>query len=461
LLWKDLMVMDKTFAYIEDNKERFLEELQEFLRFPSVSAQSAHKQDLIDCAGWLKQHLEGLGLEAELVETRGQPIVRARGGGQSDRKVIIYGHYDVQPEDPVDQWHTPPFEPVLKDGFIYGRGTTDDKGQLFAHIKAVESLLKTQEHLRCEVLFLVEGEEESSGESLADYIKEQKADLAENAIGVVVSDSGMYDENTPAITYGLRGVLALEVTIKGPVRDVHSGVFGGAIGNPVTVLCHIMAQCIGADGRIRIPGFYDEVRELKDWERQNITKLAYDDNELLRELKIGKIFGEEGFTTLERIWARPTFEINGIYGGYTGEGGKTIIPASATAKISMRLVPRQDPARISALTTEYIRAICPDYVALEISEPHGAKPVLFDVNDPLIKAGGEALQAGFGQEAVYIGCGGSIPVVNTFWEQLRKPIVLMGLGLDSDGAHSPNERFKIDNFINGAKASAYLLNNSN
>jgi len=452
------MNIDKTFAYIEQNQQRFLQELQEFLRFPSVSAQSIHKQDLIDCALWLKGHLEKIGLEAKLIETAGHPLVRARGRGTSSRKMLIYGHYDIQPEDPLDQWRTPPFEPVVKNGFIYARGATDDKGQLFAHIKAVESLLKTQGRLPCEIVFLIEGEEESGGSNLADYIKDHKDDLAENTVGVVVSDSSMYDENTPAVTYSLRGVVGLELKITGPQRDVHSGVFGGAVGNPVTVLCQIMARCVGADGRIKIPGFYDGVRQLEPWERDNIEKLAYDDNELVKELKVRQLFGEKGFSTLQRVWARPTFEINGIYGGYTGEGGKTIIPSSATAKISLRLVPHQDPGRIGSSTVEYIKSICPEYAGLEFVGPAGAKPVLFDVNDPLLKSGCEALQAGFGREAVYIGCGGSIPVVNTFWQQLRKPILLMGLGLDSDGAHAPNERFKIDNFVKGAKASAYLLN---
>ena len=451
--------MDAAFQYIEGNKERFIEELQEFLRFASVSAQDRHKQDMIDCAAWLKNHLEGIGMEASLVETSGHPIVQGRCAGQSSGKLVIYGHYDVQPEDPLDEWKTPPFDPVIKDGFLYGRGTTDDKGQLFAHVKAIESLLKTQGQLPCEILFLIEGEEECGGSGLEDFVKQQKDKLLKDVIGVVVSDCDMYDEQTPAITYSLRGCAALEVTVNGPSCDVHSGGFGGAIGNPATALANIIAACIGTDGKIKIPGFYDDVRDMQKWEQDNISQLNYDDDNLARQLAIPKVTGESGFPSLARMWHRPTFDINGIYGGYSGQGGKTIIPAKATAKISMRLVPNQQPEKILKQTEEYIRSICPDYVSLEITNRGGAKPVTFETDDALMQAGVEALQAGFGSKSVYIGSGGSIPVVHTFQEELQCPIVLMGLGLEADGAHSPNECFKIDNLINGAKAGAYLMAN--
>jgi len=451
-------MVTKSFDYINRNKARFLEELQQFLKIPSISAQAAHKDDMKLCALWLKNHLENIGLDARLIETTGHPIVWAKAKGQSSKRLIIYGHYDVQPEDPIDQWQSPPFSPDIRDGFIYARGATDDKGQLFAHIKGIETLLKTAGQLPCEIIFLIEGEEESGGTALEQYIKNEKANLSADA--VVISDTAMYDENTPAITYGLRGIVAIDIILKTASHDLHSGVFGGAIGNPVTALAHILSKCIGTDGKIQIPGFYDQLRPLEDWEKQNIQKLAFDDNKLIKEVGARKTFGEPGLSTLERIWARPSFDINGIFSGYAGKGMKTIIPSSATAKISIRLVPDQNPHHIADLVTQHIKSICPDFADLEIEGPFAAaEPVLFDVNDPMIKAGHQALKHAFDAEPVYIRCGGSIPVVNTFWQQLKKPVILMGFGLDSDGAHAPNERFKLDNFINGTKSSAYLIAN--
>ena len=450
----------KAFSYIDTNRERFLGELHEFLRFASISAQSEHKADVLGCAKWLTEHLAGLGLEAELVQTKGYPIVRAKGAGKSEKKVIIYGHYDVQPVDPLNEWKTKPFEPTVKGKYIYGRGTTDDKGQLLAHVKAVEALLEAEGGLPCEVLFLVEGEEESNGESLAEYIKEHKVELAERAVGVVISDSSMYDEKTPAITYSLRGVAPLEVTVKGPAWDLHSGQYGGAIGNPAIALAYIISQCVGPDGKVKVKGFYDDCRKLEAWERENVKRLNYQDRGLKEEVKVRNLFGEAEYSTLERMWSRPTFEVNGIYGGYMGEGGKTIIPSKATAKITMRLVPNMDLEKTANLVKEHIRKVCPDFVELEITGGHtGANAVIFDKNNELIRMGVEALKKGFGSEAVYIGCGGSIPVTLTFWRELQKPVLLMGLGQDSDGAHSPNEHFLVESFIKGAKASAYLLSN--
>ena len=456
-------LMREVLEYIEQNQQRFLEELKDFIRIPSVSAQSAHDTDVQKCATWLKDHLKNLGLHAEIIETKGHPIVRAGGGNgpknPSAKRLIIYGHYDVQPDDPLDQWKSPPFEPEIRDGFLYARGATDDKGQLFCHIKAVEALLQTRGKLPCEVLFLVEGEEETNGDSLAEYIRQQKAELAQNLTGVVISDCSMYDENTPAITYGLRGIVAMEVQVKGPIKDVHSGTYGGVVGNPAIALANIIAQCISTEGRILIPGFYDDVRQLEDFERDNYAQLNFDDQGLKKELSLRELFGERDFTTLERAWARPTFEINGIFGGYTGQGNKTIIPATANAKITIRLVADQDPKKIGKLVKNYLQSICPDYVNIQVTEPSGEKPVLIDVNDPLVQAGMEALKQGFGQDAAYIRCGGSIPVVDTFWRELQKCVLLMGFGLDTDGAHSPNERFRVESFFKGIKTSACLLDN--
>jgi len=446
---------DRIEAYIDANQERFIEELKELMRIPSVSAQRAHDADTRACAEWLLAHFQKLGLQAELVDKGGQPIVRAHGKGKSSKRVLIYGHYDVQPEDPLDQWKTPPFEPTIRDGILYGRGSTDDKGQVFTHIKAVEALLETEGELPCDVLFLLEGEEECGGDALGRYIRDAKDELKPDV--VIVSDSTMYDENTPAITYGLRGMAMFEFTVKGPDRDVHSGAYGGGIANPALVLAQILSACVAPDGKVLIPGFYDKVAPLEPWESESIAKLGFDDQAFVGELNVSHPHGEAGHSTLERIWMRPTFEINGMYGGYTGDGSKTIIPASATAKISCSLVPHQDPSRIRDLIAEHIRSVCPDTVTLELSDIITSPPVLFDVNSAAFRAAQEALRQGFGSESTFIRCGGSIPVVSTFVEQLGCPVVLMGFGLDSDGPHSPNEHFSLDSFIRGAKASTHLF----
>ncbi|MBP8304235.1 MAG: dipeptidase [Phycisphaerae bacterium] len=449
-------MLDQIEAYIAAHRDRFLDELKQWLRFPSVSAQRDHDTDTLACAEWIKDHLGGLGLEVRLIDRGGKPIVWARAQGKAGRPAVIYGHYDVQPEEPVDQWKTRPFEPVIQEGFICARGASDDKGQVFAHVKAVEALLRTGSPLPCDIVFLLEGEEECGGDALPRYIREEK-DLRPRA--VIVSDSSMYDERTPAMTYGLRGIAALEITLRGPAKDVHSGSYGGAVANPAVVLSRLIAQCIGPDGKILVPGLYDDVVPVRAWEKENLQRLAFDDEVLKRELAVPHLFGEDGYSTLERLWARPTFEINGLFGGYTGQGAKTIVPASATAKVSLRLVPRQDPAKVRSLVLDHIRSICPNTVRLEISAGHSSPPVLFDVKDPAIRAAQKALRFGFGAEPVFIRCGGSIPVVNTFVEEWGCPVLLMGFGLDSDGAHSPNERFKVDSFFKGARASAHLLSN--
>jgi len=446
---------DRIAQYIDANQDRFIEELKQWMRFPAVSAQRQHDPDTRACAQWLVDHFRKLGLEAGLVDVGGQPIVRASTRGKSARRVVIYGHYDVQPEDPLSEWQTPPFEPTIRDGILYGRGATDDKGQVFTHVKAVETLLKTEGRLPCEVLFLLEGEEESGGDALARYVSQAKDELKPDA--VVVSDSTMYDENTPAITYGLRGIVAFEFTVRGPNADVHSGAYGGAIANPAMVLARILADCVAPDGKILVSHFYDDVAPLEDWERESYRKLNFNDQALAKELNVPKLHGEAGYSTLERLWARPTFEINGLFGGYQGERSKTIIPSFATAKVSARLVPHQNPERTRDLIFDHIRSVCPDTVRLEMSDFMSSPPVLFDVNNPAIRAAQEALRKGFGRETAFIRCGGSIPVVSTFVEQLRCPVVLMGFGLDSDRPHGPNEHFSLDSFLRGTKSAAYLL----
>jgi acetylornithine deacetylase/succinyl-diaminopimelate desuccinylase-like protein len=446
---------DRIEAYIDANRDRFIEELKQWMRFPSVSAQRQHDQDTRACAEWLKDHLQRLGFESRLIDIGGQPIVRASARGQSSKRVMIYGHYDVQPEDPLGEWQTPPFEPTIRDGILYGRGSTDDKGQVFTHVKAVETLLKTEGKLPCDVTFLLEGEEESGGDALARYVQQAKDELKPD--GIIISDSTMYDENTPALTYGLRGIVALEFTVRGPSSDVHSGAYGGAIANPALVLAHILADCVAPDGKILVPHFYDDVAPLEDWERESYRKLNFNDQALAQELNVPKLHGEAGYNTLERLWARPTFEINGLFGGYQGERSKTIIPASATAKLSARLVPHQNPERIRDLIFDHLRSVCPDTVRLEMTDFMSSPPVLFDVNNPAIRAAQEALRKGFGRDTAFIRCGGSIPVVSTFVEHLRCPVLLMGFGLDSDRPHGPNEHFSLDSFLRGTKAAAYLL----
>jgi acetylornithine deacetylase/succinyl-diaminopimelate desuccinylase-like protein len=448
-------MIDKIEAYMKANQDRFIEELKAWLRFPSVSAQSSHDADTRACAQWLVSHLAALGLEARLIDVGGKAIVYALAKGQAGKPVVIYGHYDVQPADRVkDGWDTDPFEPVIRDGLIYARGATDDKGQVFAHVKAIEGILKSGSQLPSDVVFLLEGEEESGGDALPRYIRQDKA-LRPKA--VIVSDSSMYDERTPAMTYSLRGIAALEVTVRGPNKDVHSGSYGGAVANPVVVLARLVSQCIGPDGRIMVPGVYDDVAPVQDWERENLRRLNYNDQALKQELQVPGLFGETGCSTLERLWFRPTFEVNGIFGGYTGEGPKTIVPASATAKITLRLVPHQDPDKIHRLVADHLRSICPDTVRIEIVGGYGSPPVLFDVNTPAMRAAQEALRFGFGAEPVLIRCGGSIPVVNTFVQEWACPALLMGFGLDSDGAHGPNEHFRVESFLKGARASAHLL----
>ena len=446
---------DRADAYIDAHQERFVEELRQFMRFPSISAQHAHDEDTRACAEWLKAHLQHLGLEASLVEMGGQPIVRARAKGRGSKRVVVYGHYDVQPEDPVDQWESPPFEPTIRDGRIYGRGAVDDKGQLFTHVKAVESLLKAEGELPCEVIFLVEGEEESGGSALARYVRQARDELRPDA--VIISDTTMVDENTPAVTYALRGILTFEFAVKGPRHDIHSGAYGGAVANPAMVLAQVLTTCVAPDGTILIPHFYDDVAPLADWEAETLHALESDDQALARELDVPRVHGEPGYRTLERLWARPTFEINGLFGGYQGQRSKTIIPACATAKISARLVPNQDPACLRDLIVEHIRSACPDTVRLEISDFALSPPVAFDVNNRVFQSAREALHRGFGREAVFIRCGGSIPVVSAFVEQLGCPVVLMGFGLDSNRPHSSNEHFALSHFLRGTKAVAHLL----
>ena len=439
---------------IESNKHRYLEELKSLLRFASVSAQQSHKDDVCSCAQWLVEHFKSLSADAALIDTELHPIVRARFGKSGGKRIIIYGHYDVQPVEPLNSWQSDPFEPNIRDGYLYARGATDDKTQFFAHVKAVESLIKSGNDIGCEIIFLLEGEEECGGKSLEKYVRQNKDELKSYA--VIVSDSTLYGDS-PAIGYGLRGTVGWEIIVKGPKADLHSGSFGGTVANPAIALANIIAKCIDENGNVLIPGFYDDVDSVKDWENENLKRLAFDEKAFLQKTGAKKILGDENIHPLVKMWARPTFEVNGIYGGYMAQGGKTIIPSSAGAKFSARIVPSQKPEKIAKLIVDHIKSVCPDNVELEWIGPGWSEPVVFDVDHAVYKTVANALEAGFGKKPVYIREGGSIPVVSTFCAELNCPVLLMGFGEDTDGAHSPNERFKLEHFYKAIATIAEFI----
>ncbi len=445
--------------YIEKNKDNALNELIDFLKIPSVSSLSEHKADVDKCADWVVEALKKAGVSvARKIETKGHPIVYGEWleAGADKPTVLVYGHYDVQPVDPLNEWNTKPFEPAVVDGWIYGRGTCDDKGQLFTHIKAVEAHLKTAGKLPVNVKFLIEGEEEAGSSNLDEFI-ENNAELLK-CDTVVISDTEWFEDGLPSICYSLRGITYFEVTVKGPFQDLHSGTYGGGIDNPVNVLCWMMAQMRDKYGRVTIPGFYDEVLALTKDERAGFALLPYDEDKYCSDLGVSSVYGEHGYTTLERTWARPSFDINGIFGGFTGEGAKTILPAQATVKFSMRLVPNQNYEDIIRKTEDYILKLAPPTVKVEFKALHGGNPVLVPRDSAGVKAAMKALKEAFGKDSVFMRDGGSIPVVNVFSTVLNAPVVLMGLGLPGDNIHGPNEHFRLENFFGGIKASAIFLN---
>jgi acetylornithine deacetylase/succinyl-diaminopimelate desuccinylase-like protein len=449
--------MDAVASYIARNRRRFVDELKTLVSFPSVSTQPKHKRDLEACANWLIRHFRSLKLDAKLYRTAGHPIIIATlDAPRSDAPtVLIYGHYDVQPPEPFELWHTPPFEPTVRAGNLYGRGASDNKGQFFAHVKAVESYLRTGTPLPANVIFLIEGEEEVGSESLMQFVRQHSRQL--RADYIVVSDSGMYSKRHPAITYATRGIAALEVRVDGPSRDMHSGVFGGSVANPAMELAKLLASCTDNDGRVLVPGFYDDVKPLQKWERRQFARLPFDEKAYQRFLGVPALAGEKGYTPLERRWARPTFEINGIFGGYQGPGGKTIVPAWAGAKITCRLVPNQRPEKITRLVARYLRSRCPDSVRLTITGQHHAPVFIESPKGRGAKAATRALQTAFGRKPVFIREGGSLPILDTFKRSIGGEILLLGLGLPTDNWHSPNEKMDLDNFQRGITMSAALL----
>jgi acetylornithine deacetylase/succinyl-diaminopimelate desuccinylase-like protein len=407
-------------------------------------------------AEWTADALRGAGLEnVRLIDTPGNPVVYGEWLHAPGKPTILYyGHYDVQPVDPVNLWTTPPFEATVRDGEIYARGAADDKGQVFMHIKAVEAFLKNGGTLPCNIKFMIEGEEEVGSEHLDQFVRSHKGDLSADV--VVISDSPMFDRGIPSICYGLRGLAYFQIDLRGTRSDLHSGSFGGAVANPAFVLANVLAQMKDRGGRIKIPGFYDDVRELSEAERAEWKKLPFNETRYRKELGAPKLFGESGYSTLERVWARPTFEVNGLLSGFTGDGAKTVLPAIAMAKVSMRLVPDQHPDKIADLFQAYLEKVTPKTVELKLTRMHGGKPWMTEFDNKFVRAAGRAIEQGFGKAPVFNREGGSIPVVSTFQEELGLPSVLFGIGLPDENAHAPDEKLDLGNFHNGVIASAYL-----
>ena len=451
------MVPPKIIEHIDANRHRYVEELSEFVRIPSVSTDSAHAEDIHKAAHWVLDKVTGLGFQAELHETKRHPVVLAhRLSDPSLPTLLIYGHYDVQPADPLDEWVTPPFSPSIRDGFIYGRGATDNKGQCLTYLAAMEAILAVNEELPINVKVLVEGEEEIGSPSLGHFLTEHLHQL--NTDAIAISDGSQFAPGTPAITYGLRGLCYLQVDVQGPRFDLHSGGFGGLVANPVQVLSEMLAQLKNEDGRVAIPGFYDHVRDLEPRERQEMGELSLNEHDLKRYLGVDELVGETGYGPIERKGARPTLDINGIWGGFAGEGAKTIIPAKAGAKVSMRLVPDQRADDINSRFKGFLNAMAPPGVKILVSEMHGSDPVLIDRDQSAMKAAVKAIEFGFGNTPVFIREGGSIPIVGLFKQVLGcNSILLMGWGRPDDGAHSPNERFYLEDFHRGIRSAAALF----
>src|SRR5262245_22231941 len=442
--------------YLEAHRANFEEQLKVLLRVPSVSAQPQHDADTRRAASMIRDDLAAMGLKAELIETSRHPIVYSEWLGAPGRPtLLVYGHYDVQPAEPLEPWLSPPFEPTVREGNLYARGATDDKGQMLTHLKAAEAWLKTTGRLPVNVRFLIEGEEEVGGAGLEAVVA---ANAGRSACAyAVISDTSQFAPGLPAITYGLKGLAYFELLVQGANRDLHSGTFGGAVANPINALCAILASLKGDDGRIQIAGFYDDVRPLEAWERADFAKLPFSEADFQRDLAVPALSGEEGYTTLERKWARPTCDINGIFGGYSGPGPKTVLPGKAGAKLSFRLVPDQDPKTIDRLFREHVARVCPPGVTYAIVTHHGAPAVLVDVDTPGIRAAARAIEAGFGTRPVFMREGGSIPVVGLIKQHLGVDTLLLGWGQTDDNLHGPNEKFSIADFHRGIKSAAHLL----
>ncbi len=447
--------MNKLKDYIDQNQNRFLEELFELIRIPSVSSKDSHKEDMFRAAEWIKEKLLSDGAdEAEVLKTEGHPVVFGKKIiDPSLPTVLVYGHYDVQPAEPLDLWKSPPFEPEVRDGKIFARGANDDKGQLFMHMKAFEYLLKTHQ-LPCNVKFMIEGEEEVGSPSLENFCKNNLEKLKADII--LVSDTSMIGPDTPSITTGLRGLAYMEVEVTGPSHDLHSGLYGGAVDNPLNVLCEMIAKLRDKDNHITIPGFYEDVEELSTAERQEMAKAPFDEESFKKGINIKNVAGEKGYSTTERTGIRPSLDVNGIWGGYTEKGAKTILPSKASAKISMRLVPHQDSKKIEQLFKKYFESIAPDTVGVKVEFLHGGEGYVSPTDTLAYQAASKAYEATYGIKPIPVRSGGSIPIISLFEKVLGLKSILMGFGLDSDAIHSPNENYSLEQFRKGIETIPYF-----
>jgi len=450
------MSLDTVLAHLAAQENRHIDELCDYARIPSVSAQSSHLADLRRAAEWIAERCRQVGLSVLVHETQGNPIVVAKTPGTHPKKptFLVYGHYDVQPPEPFDLWKTPPFEPRREGRNVFARGISDNKGQHLAHLNAVEAWLQSGGDLPCNLTFLIEGEEEVGSKALYEFLPGHAQELACDA--VVISDNGIPSLKHPALTYALRGIAALEVRIDGPGRDLHSGIFGGSVDNPALVLCQLLGQMRDKKGRITVPGFYDSVQKLTAYERKQLAKLPFNAEKYRKFLGVPQLFGEAGYTAEEQRTSRPTFEINGLTSGYQGEGSKTIIPAWASAKLTLRLVPNQEPPKVIAAVKQHLRKLCPKTVKLTVKHGHGGRPYLVDPSSDLAQAALRALKSGFGYEALLAREGGSIPIVSAFKQHLKADTLLLGMALPDDNPHSPNEKFSLDAYAAGMRMSAYL-----
>lgn len=450
--------MKKIVEHINSNIDGYVEELKDFLRIPSISTNPENKGDVRNCAEYVRERLNEIGLQnVKIYETDLHPIVYGEwlNAGPDKPTILIYGHYDVQPVDPIELWTDPPFEPVIRGENIFARGAADDKGQVFIHMKSIEAHMKNNSILPVNVKFLIEGEEEIGSVNLEKFIESNK-DLLKCDY-VVVSDTSMFGHDIPSICYGLRGLAYMQIEVTGPNRDLHSGSFGGGVDNPINALAHIITKLKDDKGRILIDGFYDDVINLSPKEREEYAKLPFDEAQYKKGLEIDEVFGEEGYSTLERVSARPTLDCNGVWGGFQGEGAKTVLPSKAAAKVSMRLVPGQQPEKIEKLFTDYVKKISPKTVKVVVKSLHGGKGALTPLDSPAMGAAVIAMKKAFGKEPLFTREGGSIPVVNVFQTILEAPTILLGFGLPDENAHSPDEHLNLKNFHKGILTTAYYL----
>ena len=448
--------MDALTRYLESHQEQFLEDLKAVLRIPSVSTEPRYREDMLRCARHVADDFRKAGMtRVEIVPTAGHPVVYAEWlGAPGQPTALLYGHYDVQPVDPLELWRTPPFEPTVRDGKLYARGACDDKGQVYMHVAAIQAHLKVNGKLPINLKCVIEGEEEAGSDNLEKFLRDWRKQL--DADVIVVSDTGMLGPDQPALCYGLRGLLYTQIDVTGPARDLHSGEFGGAVQNPANALCAIVAGLKDRDGRITVPGFYDRVKPLTQAERDVLGRVPFDEAGFLHEAGSPVAFGEQGYTTLERVWVRPTCDVNGMVSGYIGEGAKTVLPSFASAKVSLRLVPDQDPKDLFARFEAHVRELAPPGVTLQVRDLHSAPPFMTDFDHPVLQAAVRALARSWPRPPAMIREGGSIPVMATFQETHGLPSILMGFGLADDNLHAPNEKFNLTSFHGGTKSCAYL-----